>query len=503
MAGLFSFKDSCYTEAMPQKKSTPQIRVRFAPSPTGFLHIGSLRTALYNYLFAQHHGGEFIVRIEDTDRTRTVPDGVENIIQTIRWCELSYDEGPVLDRNVGEIGEFGPYVQSARLEIYKKYAERLVEKGKAYYCTCIPERLEQVRREQMARKEPTHYDGKCRDANLRYTLYATRYTVRLKVPGQGSTKFSDIIRGEVEFENALIDDQVLMKSDGYPTYHLANVVDDHLMKITHVIRGEEWLSSTPKHILLYKAFGWKPPQFAHLPLLLNSDHSKLSKRQGDVAVEDYIKKGYLPEALLNFVALLGFNPRANQELYTVAELITEFDLSKVNKSGAVVNFEKLDWMNGAYIRQKPLNALVALAMPFLPTDDRELARKVIALEQERLRKLSDLNAGTEFFFVDQPQYEPAILVWKKGPPANVAPNLTLLHAFLLQYDGEWEAASLEQAIKVWVAQAGKGVGEILWPLRVALSGREASPPPFEIAAILGKDKTLKRIRYAIESAKKL
>lgn len=488
--------------------SPKKVRVRFAPSPTGFLHIGSLRTALYNYLFARKHGGTFILRIEDTDKTRFVPGAVENLLKVLAWCGIAPDEG-VTDG--GEKGDSGPYVQSARLDIYKKYADELIEIGAAYYCTCTPERLEELRKEQHEKKMPTRYDGKCRRVageslrrrEISLATPNTPYVIRLKIPEKGSTKFFDMIRGEVEFENSLIDDQVLMKSDGYPTYHLANVVDDHFMKITHVIRGEEWLSSTPKHILLYQAFGWKPPEFAHLPLLLNADHSKLSKRQGDVAVEDYIKKGYLREALINFVATLGFNPRADKELYTLDELVSEFDLAKVNKSGAVVNFEKLDWMNGNYIRRMPLDELVALAMPHLPTTDTRLARSVIALEQERLKNLSNLKEGTEFFFVDQLQYEPGILVWKKTTRETVGPNLTHLHEFLSNYSGSWGAETLEQEIKTWLGTRGGAVGETLWPMRVALAGREASPPPFQIAAILGKEKTLKRLQYAIGLAKKL
>lgn len=476
-----------------KKTTKAKVRVRFAPSPTGFLHIGGLRTALYNYLFARKHGGVFVLRIEDTDQTRTVPGGVENIMRTLEWCGLKWDEGP--------------YIQSERLEIYQKHAEELVEKGNAYFCVCTSERLEKLRQEQMSRKEPTRYDGLCRAEGLSFIEKdspSASFVIRLKVPEKGTTTFTDIIHGRLEFENKLIDDQVLLKSDGFPTYHLANVVDDHLMNITHVIRGEEWLPSTPKHILLYKAFGWNQPQFAHLPLLLNPDKSKLSKRQGDVAVEDYIKKGYLHEAIINFVALLGWNPRGDKELYTMDELIDEFDLAKVNKSGAVVNFEKLDWMNGHYIRQKPLDALVELAMPYLPPmTDKATARKVIALEQERLKKLSDLKEVAEFFFADLPHYEPEILVWKKMSKKDVVNSLLGLREFLAKYSGAWDTKSLETHIKVWIEKDGRGVGEVLWPLRVALSGRLASPPPFDIAAILGREETLKRIEYAIQLAKKI
>ena len=475
---------------MPKTK----VRVRFAPSPTGFLHIGSLRTALYNYLFAKKNGGDFLLRIEDTDRTRFVEGGIENIIRTLKWCGLEYNEEPL--------------VQSQRLDIYKKYAEELVKKGKAYYCYCTSERLEQLRQEQMARKEPTMYDGHCRKIlNPKSKIQNQPFVIRLKVPKRGVTKFSDIVRGEVSFENKLIDDQVLLKSDGYPTYHLANIVDDHLMNITHVIRGEEWVSSTPKHILLYKAFGWKPPQFAHLPLLLNADHSKLSKRQGDVAVEDYIKKGYLKEALINFIALLGWNPKSDQEIYTLKELIQNFDLNNLNKSGAVVNFEKLDWMNGQYIRQLPIEKLTKLCIPYLEeTIDFTWLTKIVALEQERLKKLNDIVYATEFFFVDQPHYEPEILRWKKMSNADILRRFNMLIDTLQQTDDDektWNRQNLEIQIRKVITAQNLGTGETLWPMRVALSGRQASPGPFEIAELLGKTKTIKRLEYALELAKKL
>ena len=290
-----------------------EVRVRFAPSPTGFLHVGGLRTALFNYLFARNSGGKFILRIEDTDRARYVEGAVDNLITTLRWAGLDYDEGPVVG------GDFGPYVQSERLAIYKKHVDVLLEKRVAYRCFCTPERLDAMRKEQEKKKLQPKYDRTClslSENEIEANLSAGKpYVVRLKVPDNVTIKFSDIIRGDVEFASERVDDQVLLKSDGYPTYHLANVVDDHLMNISHVIRGEEWLSSTPKHVLLYEAFGWELPKFAHLPLLLNPDRSKLSKRQGDVAVEDYRDKGYLKEALVNFVALLGWNPGDDMSIF--------------------------------------------------------------------------------------------------------------------------------------------------------------------------------------------
>jgi nondiscriminating glutamyl-tRNA synthetase len=312
------------------------IRTRFAPSPTGFVHIGSLKMALVDYLIAKQNNGKFILRIEDTDQERFVEGAMESLLRTLNWAGIKPDEGVEFDSNnkIVQVGDKGPYIQSERLDIYKKYVEELINNGHAYYCFCSKERLDEVRKVQELNKQPTGYDGHCR--NLSLTEAKKRIeagesaVVRMKMPHEGITKFTDLIRGVVEFQNSLIDDQVLLKSDGFPTYHLAVVVDDHLMEISHVIRGEEWLSSTPKHLVLYEMFGWQPPKFAHLPLLLNPDRSKLSKRQGDVSVEDYKNKGYLPEAMINFIAFLGWNPGGEKEIYSLDELIKEFSLDKVN-----------------------------------------------------------------------------------------------------------------------------------------------------------------------------
>jgi len=330
------------------------IRVRFAPSPTGYLHVGGLRTALYNYLFAKKNNGKFILRIEDTDRKRYVEGAVENLIKVLKWAGLKYDEGP----DIG--GNFGPYMQSERLETYMKYAKELIDKGDAYYCFCTPERLDTLRKEQEKQKLPqAKYDKHC--INLSKTEIDEKlksgipYVIRLNVQPDQKISFDDIIRGHIEFNSSNVDDQVLIKSDGYPTYHLAVVVDDHLMEISHVIRGEEWLSSTPKHVLLYNAFGWELPHFAHLPLLLNPDKSKLSKRQGDVAVEDYRDKGFLKDALINFVALLGWNAGDDQEFYYIDSLIEKFSLERVNKAGAVFDLQKLNWLNAEHLSKKSDN----------------------------------------------------------------------------------------------------------------------------------------------------
>ncbi len=331
-------------------KMTP--RVRFAPSPTGYLHIGGLRTALYNYLFAKNQNGKLILRIEDTDRKRFVEGAVENLIDTLNWAGISFDEGPEMS------GEYTPYLQSERLHIYKELVEKLVLEQKAYYCFCTPERLEQLRTEQQKLKLPqAKYDKRClhlTKSEITDKLNSNLpYVIRLNIQPDKKVIFNDVIRETVEFDTNNIDDQVLLKSDGYPTYHLANVVDDHLMGITHVIRGEEWLSSTPKHVILYNYFGWEIPIFAHLPLLLNPDKSKLSKRQGDVAVEDYREKGYLKEALINFVALLGWNYGDDKEFYEMNELIEKFSLGRVHKAGAIFNLEKLNWLNYEHLRKKP------------------------------------------------------------------------------------------------------------------------------------------------------
>lgn len=431
------------------------------------------------------------MRIEDTDQSRKAPGALEGLLKMLKTVGLKWDEGP--------------YIQSERLEIYRKYAQELVGKGKAYYCFCSPERLEKMRKEQELNKQPTMYDGQCRNqkskinpatAGQKFEIKKP-YVIRLAVPKEGITKFNDIIRGEVEFENKLIDDQVLLKSDGFPTYHLANVVDDHLMKISHVIRGEEWLPSMPKHILLYQAFGWEPPRFAHLPLLLNPDKSKLSKRQGDVAVEDYLAKGYLAESLLNFVALLGWNPGTEQEIFSLAELIKKFDLSQVQKAGAVFNREKLDWMNGEYIKKMSLEDLVKRCRPYFENAKLIEIKKIVKLEQERLKKLSDLPALAEFFF-KRPDYPAALLVWRKSDVATTFARLKTLLSFYDTYSGRWTKEGIEKATLQLIQKENLDNGATLWPLRTALSGREASPGPFEIAEILGREETLERIQSAVE-----
>jgi glutamyl-tRNA synthetase len=401
-------------------------------------------------------------------------------------------------------------VQSERLGIYRKYAEELVEKGKAYHCFCSAERLEEVRKEQEARKEPTRYDGRCRELSKEDVAERLKenspHVVRLRVEGMNEIMFDDVVRGKISFSRKTVDDQVLMKSDGFPTYHLANVVDDHLMGITHVIRGEEWLPSTPKHILLYEAFEWDIPQFAHLPLLLNPDRSKLSKRQGDVAVEDYLVKGYLPEALLNFVALLGWNPGEGktQEIFSLDELVEVFDLAHVHRGGSVFDVKKLDWLSAQYIKKLSLDDLVAKAGAFLEkkswfenvSPERktpEFLRRAFLVEQDRLQRFSDVGDAVKFFFIE-PTVDPALLPWKKNAPEETTSALKIMREALESIsENSWTKESLE---KILLEIAGEKKGDFLWPLRVALSGEKQSPPPFEIAWVIGKAATLGRIEAA-------
>lgn len=495
-----------------------KIRVRFAPSPTGEPHIGNIRSALFNWLFARHHNGEFILRIEDTDRNRIVEGSLEKILESLKWLGLDYDEGP--------------YFQSERLDIYKKYAEQLLKEGKAYYCFCTPERLKKMRQAQTAKKQAPRYDRLClslSEKEIKRNIAAKiPYTIRLKIP-EGKTKFKDLIHGEIIFQNKEIDDQILLKSDGYPTYHLANVIDDHLMKISHVIRGEEWLSSTPKHIILYQALNWNPPEFAHLPIILGPDKSKLSKRHGAASVLEYRRLGYLPKALINFMVLLGWNPKTEREIFSPEELIEQFSLDKIQKSGAVFNIQKLDWINGQYIRKLDLDNLTNFCIPYLEkagliersqkpktksqkynskfkiikTDEIisfDWLKSVVALEQERMKKLSEVGELTEFFFVDKLYYEPELLVWKKTSFSETKENLDEIEKTLYNVkNADFAENGLKNALKDLINK--KGRGEILWPLRAALSGRRASPGPYEIAQVLGKEKVLKRIREAKKKIK--
>ena len=479
------------------------VRVRFAPSPTGFLHVGGLRTALYNYLFAKHHNGTFVLRIEDTDQSRKVEGAVENLIETLHWSGIHFDEGP------GKSGDFGPYTQSQRLEIYRSHAEKLIEQDKAYYCFCTPERLEQVRKEHMAKKLDPRYDRHCRtipkDEAGRRKEAGERCVVRMKVPLEGELTFEDTIRGKVTIAYPMLDDQVLIKSDGYPTYHLAVVVDDHMMGISHVIRGEEWLPSTPKHILLYQYFGWPLPIFAHLPLLLNPDKSKLSKRQGDVAVEDYRAKGYLHEAIINFVALLGWNPGDEREIFSLDQLVQEFSLERVGKSGAVFNTEKLNWLNFQHFRLKPDVEVLAMLREHLGhtafTDTKyadEYLLQVIAAMRDRATFVKDFVEKSPYFFEAPVQYDQDVVKkrWKSDAPGHLKVLAGEFSRLSNPTREEYETALHSTAETLKIKNS-----DLIHPLRLAVSGLGAGPGLFEILSILGKDETIKRINAAIERLK--
>ncbi len=477
-----------------------QVRVRFAPSPTGFLHVGGLRTALYNYLFAKHHGGKFVLRIEDTDQSRKVEGAVENLIATLHWSGVYFDEGP------GEDGGFGPYIQSQRLDTYRKHAELLIQSDKAYYCFCTPERLADVRKQQVAKKLDPRYDRHCRNIPLEEAKKrkesGERFVVRMKVPLEGEMTFEDTIRGKVTIAHQMLDDQVLIKSDGYPTYHLAVVVDDHLMAISHVIRGEEWLPSTPKHILLYQYFGWELPTFAHLPLLLNPDKSKLSKRQGDVAVEDYKAKGYLHEAIINFVALLGWNPGDEREIFSLDQLVKEFSLERVGKSGAVFNVEKLDWLNFQHLRLKPDSEVLTMLKDHLkhssfsgmPDDDEYLLR-VIGAMRARATFVRDFVEKSPYFFCAPERYDQDV-VKKRWTDESSERLMLLVGEFSKLSDPtkeDYEAALHRTAEVLNIKNS-----DLIHPLRLAVSGVGAGPGLYDILLILGKDETIKRINAAIE-----
>ncbi len=476
------------------------VRVRFAPSPTGYLHVGGLRTALYNYLFARKHNGVFILRIEDTDRTRYVEGAVENLINTLRWAGLEFDEGPMKG------GSYGPYIQSERLDIYRKYAKQLVNDGKAYYCFCTSERLEKIRDEVEGTGAFVKYNKTCLKLSqsvINKNLEdGTPYVIRLKVPENRIIKFHDLIREEVEIASDLIDDQVLIKSDGYPTYHLANVVDDHLMNVTHVIRGEEWLPSVPKHILLYEYFGWEIPKLAHLPLLLNADRSKLSKRQGDVAVEDYKEKGYLKEGLINFVAFLGWNPGDEREIFSLDELVNEFSLERVGKAGAIFNIEKLNWINLQHIHQKSNEDLIPILKDILANSkyrglnlSDEYLSNVIGAMRVRINYISGILEKSNYFFEIPQSYDENVL--KKHWRAETPEHLTkLMKEFSFLQNPTKE--DYEAVLKKTAEQLGIGAGKLIHPTRLSVSGVGEGPGLYDILFTLGKEEVIKRIETAIQ-----
>jgi len=485
------------------------VRVRYAPSPTGFPHVGNIRTALFNWIFARHSGGTFTVRIEDTDVARTVPEALEAILDGLRWLGLGWDEGPEKG------GEYGPYFQSQRLPLYKQASERLISQGDAYYCFCSPGRLEAMRTDQALRKVPPGYDRHCRSLTPEQVKEQQAKgiipVVRFKTPLKGQTDFDDIIRGHVRFENSTIDDFVLLKSDSYPTYHLASIVDDHAMHTSHVIRGEEWLSSTPRHILLYRAMGYKPPLFAHLPMILGPDRAKLSKRHGATSITEYREQGFLPEAIFNFLALLGWSLDDKTEIISRDDLVKNFSLERISQTAAIFNQEKLTWMNGIYIRQLNAEEFVRRALPFLENGlpasikrplDHEYVCRVMPLVQERVRRLTEVAELSLFFFEEGLEYEPAMLIEKKMDAAGTSHTLQVSLERIGSISS-FDTGTLEGVMRPLAGELGLKTGQLFGTLRVATTGRAVAPPLFETMTVLGKERTLERIKAAIDKINRL
>jgi glutamyl-tRNA synthetase len=482
---------------------TRPVRVRFAPSPTGYPHVGNIRTAMFNWLMARHTGGKLVLRIEDTDVDRRVKGAEEAIMDGLRWLGLDWDEGP----EVG--GDYGPYYQSQRIELYIQAAERLVAQGDAYYCYCSSERLKQMRAEQVARRQPLGYDRHCRDLSPqeRAQKEAEGITpvIRFKVPLEGQTRFNDLIYGDVVFEHNTIDDFVILKSDGYPTYHLANVVDDSAMEISHVIRAEEWISSTPRHLFIYRALGLEPPLYIHHPMILGPDRAKLSKRHGDVSIIEYREHGYLPETMFNFLALIGWSLDDKTELMTRQELIDSFSLERVGKTGAIFNRDKLDWMNGVYIRSLDIDNLTQRALPFLEKGlppqvkrplDTEYIHQIMPLIRERINTLEEAAIYADFFFIDTPEYEPSMLAGKKMTEETALMALKAAEERISSLES-FNHDLLEDTLRHLAGDLGLKTGQLFGLLRIATTGRNATPPLFETMAVLGKERCLKRIMVAI------
>lgn len=479
------------------------VRTRFAPSPTGYLHIGGLRTALYAWLYARKNNGQFILRIEDTDRNRLVDEASEIIYRTLRDTGLTYDEGP----DVG--GEFGPYIQSDRQEIYQKYAEELVERGAAYYCFCKKDRLEQMRSEAEKKGQVAKYDKHCLSLSkeeVRARIAAgEEYVIRQNIPTEGETVYEDMVYGKIAVPMADLEDNILLKSDGWPTYNLANVIDDHLMGITHVIRGIEYLSSTPKYNLLYDALGWERPKYIHLPPVMKDKNRKLSKRHGDASYEDFIAKGYLKEAILNYIALLGWSPAGEREIYSLDELAEVFDLSGISKSSAIFDVDKLTWMNGEYIRALSQEEFLERAKPYLDAAlKKEFDRaKIAKLIQPRLETLTQIEEKVSFLN-EMPDYSLELYAHKKmkTTPENSLPILLETREALEQVE-EFTNDALYAALCALAEKLEVKNGRVLWPVRVAISGTAVTPGgATELAEILGRQETLSRMDASIEKLKR-
>lgn len=482
------------------------VRVRIAPSPTGAPHVGTAYIGLFNLAFARANGGKFIIRIEDTDRVRSTQRSEDAILRSLRWIGLEWDEGP----DIG--GPYGPYRQSERLHIYHEHVDQLIANGSAYRCVCTPERLDAMRQQQREAKQPIRYDGHCRDVSESEIKAAMEQgqpaVVRMKVPPDGAMVVHDAFRDPITIENRQIDDQILLKSDGYPTYHLAAVVDDHLMAISHVIRAEEWISSTPKHLMLYEAFGWTPPVMMHMPLLRNADKSKISKRKNPVSLEYYERQGYLPEALLNFLGLMGWSMPDERETFSLDEMIGAFTFDRLSLGGPVFDLHKLDWLNGIYLRQLTPESLAErlqrqIIQPKVQRlSDPELVQQMIPLLQERLHTLGDFHTMASYFYDTPLAYDANQLIPKGKKPRETARTLTELSEHFQRYDGAWADAALEDGMRRYIEHTKWDNRSLFMTLRVAITGRTASPPLFATMQVLGRETCLARLEDAIAALQK-
>jgi glutamyl-tRNA synthetase len=492
-------------------ESARPVRVRFAPSPTGIQHIGGYRTAIFIWLFAHRHGGQFLLRVEDTDRERFVPEAVDALLDGLRWLDIMPDEGPIIG------GPYGPYYQSQRKAIYQYYANELIERGGAYRCYCTPERLEAMRKEQEARGiQSPRYDRRCRyltpEERAEHEAAGEPFVVRLAVPLEGQTIVKDLLRGDILFENAQLQDAILLKSDGMPTYHLANVIDDHLMGISHVTRGaNEWLPSAPLHVLTYQFFGWEQPIWVHLPVLLGSDRRKLSKRFGALPLSHYEEQGYLPEAVINYLSLLGWSYDDKTDILSREQLMASFSLDRVSIADAMFDPERLLWMNGIYIRMLSPEELAARTIPYLERPEghgglpssvsRPLSKayvaRVLKLEQERMKTLGEVAQLVTFFFTDDLHYQADALIGKGMDREKTITGLQRALALLTSLES-WEAAAMEPLMRALADELGLKPGQLFMAARVAVTGRTVSPPLFETMEVLGRERTLARIRQALE-----
>lgn len=497
------------TEEQYTIESEKKPRVRFAPSPTGLMHIGGYRTALFDWLYARKMGGTFILRMEDTDTLRTVEGAVEFLVEGMQWLGMDIDEGPVVG------GAYGPYYQTSRKALYQQYTSQLIESGHAYRCYCTPERLDAMRKEQQAQKLPPRYDHHCRfltkEERASREAEGLKWTVRFAMPLEGETVVHDELRGDITFSNTDIDDAILLKSNGLPTYHLAHAVDDHLMKITHLIRGEEWISSAPLHVRIWQALGWELPLIYHVPGVLGKDRKKLSKRHGAPSWKELQQQGYLPEAVVNFLALIGWSYDDETEFFTREELIKAFSLERVSVSGAIYDAEKLTWMNGVYIRKLSIEEMTRRTLPYmerpeaeggLPDDiqrplDPEYSQRVLILEQERLRTLGEAAHAVSFFYTENWEYETPLM--QKGMDVESTKQALLRTRDLLAGLNPWEYGVIEEQMRALMTELGLKAGQYLGTIRVAVSGRKATPPLFQMVEVLGRERTLGRIDRALRS----